>query len=79
MSECATSFIDHGDDTMRLLAHGDLKQKGIPYSRVQLWRLERDGRFPKRVSVGPARHAWVEAEIDKYIEERIRARDEAAA
>jgi prophage regulatory protein len=68
------------ENAMRLISYDDLRPvKGIRYSRVQLWRLERDGRFPKRVSVGPARHAWVEAEIDRYIEERIRARDEAAA
>jgi prophage regulatory protein len=65
---------------MQLVAYDDLKPaKGIPYSKVQLWRLERQKRFPKRISVGPQRYAWVESEIDEWIAGRIRARDEAAA
>ena len=65
---------------MKLVAYDDLKPaKGIPYSKVQLWRLERQKRFPKRISVGPQRYAWVESEIDEWIAGRIRARDEAAA
>jgi predicted DNA-binding transcriptional regulator AlpA len=31
------------------------------------------------VSIGPHRHAWIESEIDAWIAERIRIRDEAAA
>jgi prophage regulatory protein len=63
-----------------LIAYDDLKPlKGIRYSRSQLWRLERDGRFPKRVRIGPQHYAWLEDEVDQFIEERIRARDEAAA
>jgi prophage regulatory protein len=64
---------------MRLLAYEDLRPRGILYSKVQLWRLEKLKRFPRRISVGPCRIAWVESEIDAFIAERIRARDEAAA
>jgi prophage regulatory protein len=64
---------------MQLISYDDLRPRGIPYSKVQLWRLERDGKFPKRVSVGAQRYAWVESEIDDWITERIRARDEAEA
>jgi prophage regulatory protein len=60
---------------MRLLTYADLKPaKGIPYSKVQLWRKEKRGEFPKRVPIGAARHAWIEAEIDEWIEDRARAR-----
>jgi prophage regulatory protein len=60
---------------MKLLAYADLKPiKGIPYSKVQLWRKEKRGEFPKRVPLGAARHAWVEDEIDSWIEARARAR-----
>ena len=35
--------------TVRILSFEDLRsEKGIPYSKVHLWRLERDGKFPKR-------------------------------
>lgn len=45
------------------------------YSRVQRWRLERLGKFPKRVRLGERRIAWVANEIDAWIEERIAERD----
>jgi prophage regulatory protein len=64
----------------RIILYADLKsQKGIAHSKTQLWRLERAGRFPKRVSLTPGRHGWVEAEIDAFIAERIAARDEKSA
>lgn len=36
-------------------------------SRSTIWRLERDGRFPKRVKLSPGRTAHVEAEIEGWI------------
>ena len=41
---------------MRLLSYDELRpQKGIPYSKVHLWRLEREAKFPKRVQLGENR------------------------
>jgi prophage regulatory protein len=66
--------------SQRIILYPDLKsKKGIAHSKTQLWRLERMGKFPKRVSLSPGRHGWVEAEIDRFIAERIAARDEKAA
>lgn len=62
----------------RLISYPVLADKGISLSKVQLWRLERDGKFPKRVCTSPGRHAWVEAEIDAYITQKIADRDAAA-
>jgi prophage regulatory protein len=62
---------------MRILAYDDLKPKGIPYSKVQLWRLEKTREFPKRVPLGRGRHGWAEHEIDEWISSRIAARDRA--
>lgn len=59
----------------RLISHDDLKPKGISYSKPHLWRLERQGVFPKRVPIGPGRYAYVQAEIDAYIEDLIARRD----
>jgi prophage regulatory protein len=42
-------------------------------SRVQLWRLIRAGKFPRQIKVG-TKNAWVEHEIDAWIESRIAAR-----
>lgn len=62
---------------MKLLRYRDLAPlKGIPYSRVHLSRLEKEGVFPKRVQVGPRRIGWPETEIDAYLQRRA---DERAA
>ena len=65
---------------MKLLTYDDLKPvKGIQYSKVQIWRLEKLGKFPKRIELGPGRRAWAEHEIDAWIASRIAARDSAEA
>jgi prophage regulatory protein len=63
---------------MRILSFDELRPvKGIPYSKVHLWRLERWGKFPKRVTLGQNRHGWLESEIDSWILDRAAARDVA--
>jgi len=57
-----------------LISYDGLKSKGITLSKCRLWRLERDGKFPKRVSISEARHGWVEVEIDAWLKARINAR-----
>jgi len=43
---------------MKLLSYDDLRPvKGIHYSKVQIWRLEKLGKFPKRIEIGPGRRA----------------------
>jgi prophage regulatory protein len=61
--------------TKRLITHQDLAAKGIRYSKPQLWRLEKQNKFPKRVPIGAARYAYVESEIDEYVDRMIAARD----
>ena len=61
----------------RIIPYEDLEEKGVPYSKPHLWRLERAGKFPKRVPVGASRYAYIEAEIDAWINSRITARNEA--
>ena len=62
-----------------LIPYSALKPKGITYSKPHLWRLEKAGKFPKRVPLGPGRYAYVESEIDAYITARIDARDAGQA
>ncbi len=62
---------------MKVLSFRDLKPvKGIPYSRVHVGRLERAGRFPRRVHLGPNSVGWLEAEVEKWLRERVEARAE---
>ena len=52
----------------RLLIYGELNPlKGIRFSRTHLWRLERAGKFPKRIHVGDNSIAWDEDEIDAHL------------
>lgn len=47
----------------------ELQQK-IPLSRTTFWRLEKEGKFPKRVQLGSNSVAWLESYIDQWIEEK---------
>lgn len=42
-------------------------------SRTTIWRRERDGDFPRRVQLGDNTVAWVESEVEEWIESRPRA------
>jgi prophage regulatory protein len=61
-----------------LIPYDDLRAKGIRYSKPHLWRLEKAGKFPRRVPIGAARYGYVEAEIDDFITGLIAARDAGA-
>lgn len=63
----------------KLISYDDLLARGICLSKVQLWRNERAGKFPKRVEISRQRIGWVESEIDAYIAARIAARQPVAA
>jgi prophage regulatory protein len=63
----------------RLIPYEALKTKCIPYSKPHLWRLEKASKFPKRVPIGAGRYAYVEAEVDAWIDARIAERDDGAA
>ena len=52
---------------MKLLSYDDLR----PTSKVQIWRLEKLGKFPKRIELVPGRRAWAEHEVDAWIASRI--------
>jgi len=63
---------------MKLLDFDGLAEKGIKFSDTHIWRLVRDGDFPKPVKIGNRNH-WVETEIDQYIADKLARRDSAAA
>ena len=64
----------------RLISYDDLgPKKGLHFSKVTLWRMEKAKRFPKRVRVGASKYAWLEDELDAYIEGLKAARDASEA
>jgi prophage regulatory protein len=59
---------------IRILSKKDLRAL-VLYSPAQIDRLEKAGRFPKRVQLGPGRVGWVESEVLAWLEERIKKRE----
>lgn len=62
---------------MRVLRYPQVKDR-VGYSRMHLYRLERDGLFPKRVQLGPHSVGWLESEIDAWIVSKAGSRCGAA-
>ena len=60
--------------TMRILSKKDVRQL-VLYSPAHIDRLEKAGRFPRRVQLGPGRVGWVEDEVNDWIAHRINQRN----
>lgn len=58
---------------MRILTKRQLKDL-VPYCPQHIDRLEKAGKFPKRVRLGACRVGWIEAEVHDWLQERIDAR-----
>ncbi|HAT5065599.1 MULTISPECIES: helix-turn-helix transcriptional regulator [Klebsiella] len=51
----------------------------VGFGRTKLYELIRQGRFPEQVKIGPRTVAFVESEIDEWIEATIRNSRQNAA
>lgn len=51
---------------VRLIRKQQLLKK-VQLSDPTVWRMEREGRFPKRLQIGANSVAWIEAEVDEWI------------
>jgi predicted DNA-binding transcriptional regulator AlpA len=70
---------DFGRPPRRLLRLSAVQER-IPYSRSTILRLEREGRFPRKVKLSPTAGAkgaiaWYEDEVDAYAEELAAQRE----
>jgi prophage regulatory protein len=59
---------------MRLLSKRQVRET-VLYSPAHIARLEADGKFPKRVQLGPGRVGWVDEEVQDWLKARIAERD----
>jgi prophage regulatory protein len=59
----------------RLLDFPALKERGIPWTREHLARLEAAGKFPMHIDVGENSRAWFEDEVDDFLYEKAAERD----
>ena len=58
----------------RIIGWSELRTM-VPYTRQHVLKLEKAGRFPRRLSVGANRIGWLLSEIEAWIEDRIAERD----
>lgn len=68
----------HLTNPTRFLSRADLRERGILFSAVTLWRRARAGTFPKPVKISASRNAWPEDEIDAWQQACLDARQNAA-
>ena len=54
----------------RIITQKELANR-VPYSPVQIWRLEKAEKFPRRIQLGPNRIGWVEAEVEAWLRKRL--------
>ncbi len=59
---------------MRILSKKQLREL-VLYSPQHIDRLEKVGKFPKRIRLGPNRVGWIESEIYDWLKQRIAIRD----
>ena len=60
----------------RLLDYQALRERGIPWSRVHIARLEAAKKFPLHIDIGENSIAWFEDEIDDFLQAKAAARDQ---
>lgn len=54
----------------KLLRLADVRDR-VPYSRSTIYQLIAQGKFPKPINIGERAVAWLESEIDAWIQARI--------
>ncbi len=64
---------DIGEDPMRFLKLKEVMEK-TALSRSAIYRKMNDAEFPKSVSLGERAIAWVESEVDEWMEKRLERR-----
>ncbi len=63
---------------MKLLSKRQVKEL-VLYSFAHIDRLEKAGKFPKRVTLGPNRVGWIEQEVLDWIKRLVEERDRYVA
>jgi prophage regulatory protein len=62
-----------GELVMRILSKKQLKEL-VLYSPQHIARMEKAGKFPKRIQLGPNRVGWVEDEVLNWLRPRLEHR-----
>jgi len=70
--------MDEISDRKRIIRKPELLNI-IGLSDPTIWRMEKNGDFPKRMRLGGNSCGWLESEINQWIEERLAGRHAADA
>ena len=65
-------------DSDRLIGRKELLKR-VPFSIQHLGRLEKSGKFPRRIQVGEHRVGWLVSEIEAWLAAKVAARAEREA
>ena len=57
---------------MKVLRWQALYEK-VQLARTTVWRLERDGLFPRRIQIGPNSVGWIESDVEDWMKSRSSA------
>jgi predicted DNA-binding transcriptional regulator AlpA len=60
--------------TAKIIYYEDICNLGIKLSKGSLWKLMREGKFPKAIKIGKGKNAWLVEEINQYLENQIAMR-----
>jgi prophage regulatory protein len=59
--------------TTRIITAAERRQM-VPYSDMHVWRLEKAGKFPKRIKLGANRVGWLLSEFEDWIARKVAER-----
>jgi prophage regulatory protein len=57
------------ESTGRIISAAE-RRRLLPFSDMHIWRLEKAGKFPKRIKLGERRVGWDLDEVMAWIEDR---------
>ncbi|WP_188262663.1 helix-turn-helix transcriptional regulator [Azospirillum tabaci] len=61
-------------DTSRILRFPEVQKRIGGYTRMHVDRLEKNGKFPKRLRIGERAVGWLESDIDSWIADKAQRR-----
>ena len=57
--------MNNSENRLSLLSFDDL-QRIVPLSRTTIWRLERQGEFPRRMRISTNRVGWLLSDVEEW-------------
>ena len=48
-------------------------QRLVPIARTTIWRMERSGKFPRRINIGERRVVWRRSQVEAWLAQRTTA------